>query len=155
MAAAPLPSVRRRPVMIAAALWMALGIQLNCARARTGVAATPAADSVAADSLAADSATTPSQSKVAIVVSNHHWLDVRIYMVRGGVTRRLGTAGSQSTTTFTVPVHRLDANGEIRLRAETIGGNDAVETDRLMLRGGEEVVWTIESQMALSSVLVY
>ncbi|MEP6573819.1 MAG: hypothetical protein ABJD11_14035 [Gemmatimonadota bacterium] len=137
-------------------LVLILALAAACGRPRQPELPAPS-DSLSStqpDSLA-DSTANTRPSEVVIVVSNHHWLDMRIFLVRGGVSRRLGTAVSEGEARFTVPTAQLGPNNEIRLRAHAIGGNAAVETDRLVLHGGDEVAWSIEGQIALSSVLVY
>ena len=88
-------------------------------------------------------------------VQNHHNSDITIYLVRGNVRSRLGqvvAAGSQRWT-LPAPVVR-DAAGVVFV-ADPIGERGELRTERVVLRSGARVVWTLESGLTRSSLAIY
>jgi hypothetical protein len=93
--------------------------------------------------------------EIAVQVVNHNFADMVIYLLDNGVRNRLGTAYAAGTGVFFIPWARVASNGTLRLIADLIGGTRSAVTDRLTVRPGSMVVWTIENVLAQSSVGVY
>lgn len=84
-------------------------------------------------------------AEVTILVRNRHWLDLNIYLIRGTVSERLGTAGGLSDRVISLPWRRVAAGGTMRLAADPIGQNRGVITETILVRPSSVVEWTIES----------
>ena len=93
-------------------------------------------------------------AEITVIVTNQHWLDVNVYLVRGTHPERLGTAGSQASKVFSIPWSRIEG-GTIRLSADPIGDRTSISTDLLAIRPSSVVEWTIGSGLRQSSVSVY
>ena len=93
--------------------------------------------------------------KFAVVVINHHWLDVDVYLLRSGQRIRLGTVSATTTQEFLVEDRLLGSSRQIALLGEAIGSHEAVRTEALSLQPGQYVEWTLENTLRRSSVAVY
>jgi hypothetical protein len=96
-----------------------------------------------------------SRAEIALVVENHHWNDVVVSVLHDGVVERIGLATAVKTTTFVIPSRRLGAAGLIRLRGHPVGSPDDHTTDAFLVQPGQEIQWTLESDLARSSVAVH
>jgi hypothetical protein len=92
---------------------------------------------------------------VLLVVENHHWNDVVVYVVHDGVAERIGLATAVKTSTFVLPYRRLGTSGVIRLRGHPVGAPDDHTSDSFLIQPGQEIQWTLESDLARSSVAVH
>ena len=102
-----------------------------------------------------DPRTGPSRGEIAIRVVNRSVSDMVIELVEDGVRSRLGTAYGGGTGVFFVRWERVQGSGALRLLADPVGSTQVVVTDRLTVRAGSMVVWTIEPVLAQSSAAVY
>jgi hypothetical protein len=100
-------------------------------------------------------AVSESRAEIALVVENHHWSDVVVSVVHDGVVERIGLATAVKTSTFIIPSRRLGTSGLIRLRGHPVGAPDDHTTDAFVVRPGQEIEWTLESDLAHSSVAVH
>jgi hypothetical protein len=100
-------------------------------------------------------AASESRAEIVLVVENHHWSDVIVYLVHDGVVERIGLATAVKTSTFIIPSRRLGTAGLIRLRGHPVGAPDDHTTDAFLVRPGQEIEWTLESDLARSSVAVH
>jgi hypothetical protein len=94
-------------------------------------------------------------AEISLVVENHHWNDVVVSVLHDGVVERIGLATAVKTTTFVIPSRRLGAAGLIRLRGHPVGAPDDHTTDAFLVQPGQEIQWTLESDLARSSVAVH
>jgi hypothetical protein len=90
-----------------------------------------------------------------LVVENHHWNDVVVSVLHDGVVDRVGLATAVTTSTFVLPSRRLGTSGIIRLRGHAVGAPDDHTTDAIPVQPGQEIQWTLESDLARSSVAVH
>lgn len=88
-------------------------------------------------------------------VENHHWLDINIYVVHDGQRSRLGTASAAKTTDFTFPPSLLGQLGAIQLICDPVGSDDGITSQSIVVKPGTRVVWTLESDLARSTLAVY
>ena len=88
-------------------------------------------------------------------VESHHWLDVVIYAVHDGQRTRLGMAPATKTTGFTIPASMLGQVATIQLIADPVGARGGIASDRIAVRPGTRLVWTLESDLARSALTVY
>jgi hypothetical protein len=103
----------------------------------------------------AASAAGSSGSDIVLVVENHHWNDVIISILHDGVVDRIGLVTAVKTSKLVIPSRRLGSSGVIRLRAHAVGAPDDHTSDSFVVRPGQEIEWTLESDLARSSVAVY
>src|SRR3954465_3024259 len=66
---------------------------------------------------------------IAVEVENHGWPDATIYLVSGGLSRRVGTVTGSSSQSFTVPSSYIGTMGEFQLKAHQIGSPGSLTTD--------------------------
>jgi hypothetical protein len=95
------------------------------------------------------------RSEVMLVVENHHWNDVIVYVLHDGVADRIGLVTAVKTSTFVIPSRRLGTSGLIQLRGHAVGAPDDHTTDKFLVQAGQEIQWTLESDLARSSVAVH
>jgi hypothetical protein len=93
--------------------------------------------------------------KIVLVVENHHWNDVIVYLLHDGVSDRLGLATAVKTSTFVIPSRRLGLGGVVQLRGHPVGAPDSHTTDAFTVQPGQQIQWTLESDLSRSSVAVY
>ena len=94
-------------------------------------------------------------SEIVLVVENHHWNDVVVSVLHDGVVDRVGLATAVKTSTFIIPSRRLGTSGIIRLRGHAVGAPDSHTTDSFAVQAGQEIQWTLESDLEHSSVAVH
>ena len=92
--------------------------------------------------------------EITLVVVNHNWLDVAVYLVRGTARERVGTATAASTSQFVLPLRRLGAGGDFRLLADPIGGRRTFTSESLHGQDGDIVTWTLEDNLSRSTVTI-
>jgi hypothetical protein len=108
-----------------------------------------------APACARHSATGMGDNDIVLVVENHHWTDVVVSVLHDGVVERIGLVTAVKTSTLTIPSRRLGPSGVIQLRAHAVGGPDDHTSDSFPIRPGQEITWTLESDLAGSSVAVH
>ena len=94
-------------------------------------------------------------SPVKVVVDNKHWQDVTVYVLHDGERSRIGTATATTIATFSVPRRQIGQSGLIRLIADPVGALSGISTETIVVQPGQQVQWTLESQLRRSSVAVY
>ena len=93
--------------------------------------------------------------EISLVVENHHWNDVIVYILHDGVADRVGLVTAVKTSTFVIPSRRLGTSGLIQLRGHAVGAPDDHTTDKFLVQPGQQIQWTLESDLARSSVAVH
>lgn len=93
--------------------------------------------------------------EIALTVENHHWSDIIISVVHDGVAERIGIAPAVKTTSFFIASRKLGNSGLIQLRGRPVGGPEYHTTESFLIRPGQEIQWTLESDLTRSSVAVY
>jgi hypothetical protein len=100
-------------------------------------------------------ATPERRPDITLTVENHHWNDVIIYLLHDGVADRIGLATAVKTSTFVIPSRRLSTAGVIQLRGHAVGAPDSHTTENFLVQPGQHIQWTLESDLARSSVAVH
>jgi hypothetical protein len=100
------------------------------------------------------SAASSADSEIVLVVENHHWTDVVVSVLHDGVVDRIGMVTAVKTSTLVIPGRRLGPTGMIQLRAHAVGAPDDHTSESFPIRPGQEITWTLESDLAGSSVSV-
>jgi len=89
---------------------------------------------------------------MTVRVVNHNWLDITIYLLQGTHRDRIGVATASSTSTFHIPLRQLSAGAEYRLYGDPVGSRQTVRSEPLHAQDGDVVTWTIEDDLARSSI---
>ena len=92
---------------------------------------------------------------VVLEVSNNHWNDVVIYVMRGGQRVRVMTIVAINSQSVIVPKHLLGPGGELRVLAYPIGGYQRYLSPRVYAQPGTTIAVTLETDLRRSSVSVW
>jgi hypothetical protein len=95
------------------------------------------------------------EGEIALSVTNHNYLDVVIYALHHGVQTRVGTVTGSSSALFFLPVRLLSQGREIQLYGDAIGNDTFARTESLIVQRGQYIQWTLETDLARSSVGVF
>ena len=87
-------------------------------------------------------------------VTNHNWLDARLYLDDDGQLVPLGFVMSQQTATFKLPNRALVGTGPVRVVARPIGGSQSYVSQNLQVNRGDVLLVTLQNQLGLSSTSV-
>ena len=82
----------------------------------------------------------------AVQVQNQGFSDMVVYAINGGQRIRLGLAGGNSTSTFTIPRHLIRGAGGIRFLADPVGGSRTPVSEEMTVNPGDVVTLTIPPQ---------
>lgn len=91
---------------------------------------------------------------VQVEVTNHNWMDMNVYALRGGTRIRLGTVTTGTTQRFKLPSVLNVHVGDLRLMADPIGSGQQFHSDPILVEPGTRLRWSLENQLALSSFMV-
>jgi hypothetical protein len=94
-------------------------------------------------------------SDILVEIENHHWSDIVIYLMDGSQSQRLGLVAGLSHGHFTFPFRKLTTGGNVRLRAYAVGGSGSTTSEDLRIQPGQGIKWTLESDLARSSLSVF
>jgi hypothetical protein len=92
---------------------------------------------------------------VPLTVVNHNWQDVTILIVHDGVTERIGLAVSASDANFILPWRYFASRSTVYLIADPVGDPSQYNSDNLLVQPGQQIVWTLETDLYRSSIGVY
>ena len=86
-----------------------------------------------------------------LILTNHHLLDVNIFLQHDGQADRIAMVNTASSTTLEMPLYKLGQGGTIRLIAEPIGDVTSYTTDLLTVQPGQIVQLSVENPIARST----
>jgi hypothetical protein len=92
---------------------------------------------------------------IVLEVENHNWADIVLYVVHDGVHTRFAQVAATHNVSMKIPPQLHGQMGVIRIAARRIGGTDSFVSQAISLRGNASVRFTIESNLARSSVGVW
>jgi hypothetical protein len=96
-------------------------------------------------------APTPS---ISLVVENHSWGPVTVYLSASGLRLRIGVVDGMSTRGFPLDRFRSAMEGhDVYLIARPLAGQPFRSQD-FLYSPGRTTIWTVENQSALSQVVV-
>lgn len=101
-----------------------------------------------------DTAPRPDRTPVTVNVRNLAWTSIHVYAISGAAWQSLGVLTSQGEETYEIPPGVIGARREIRLAADPVGSSRAYISDPIHVEDGDRVMWTIQDNLALSSVTV-
>jgi hypothetical protein len=94
-------------------------------------------------------------SPVQVVVDNRGFSDATIYLVSGGLIKRVGLVTGTSSQQFEVPAGYIGTAGEVRLQAHQVGSAGWMTTDLMTVRPGGIIRFTVENSLRNSYYSVY
>jgi len=89
----------------------------------------------------------------SLAVTNHNWLDVSIFVVRGGTRFRVGDVPGNSSARLRIP-RRLVDSGVVQLLVDPIGSTEYYLTDPIPVSSDESMQLTVAPAMRMSSYSV-
>lgn len=92
--------------------------------------------------------------EITVHVQNNAWETIHVYALAGGQWESLGVVSSQNSSDYTIPRGMLGGRSEIRLVADPIGSNQGFFSEPILVEPGDRVEWTLQNNLALSSVFV-
>ena len=102
-----------------------------------------------------DSAESTPARAVSLRVENRNRADITVYATRGAVRTRLGTVTAATNADLAIPASYVNDTGGFQLIADPVGGRGTFASQRIVVRSGQHVVWTLESTLSRSSVAVF
>ncbi|MBI4502168.1 MAG: hypothetical protein HY700_13530 [Gemmatimonadetes bacterium] len=90
-----------------------------------------------------------------VYVQNDNWLDVVVYLVRGGARYRLGQVTSFQPAVFQVPAAAIGATNDVYLVVHPIGSRYDYQSPDIMLAPGHTIIdLRVDNIIDHSSVMV-
>ena len=96
----------------------------------------------------------PIEFDVQITVENRNWQNIVIFALRGGNRVRLGMVTSMSTQIFTIK-SEMTRSSEFQLMADPVGALDVYHSDPVRIEPGDQIHWTLASNLVHSGIFVY
>jgi hypothetical protein len=87
----------------------------------------------------------------SLVLTNHHLLDVNIFLQHDGQADRIAMVNAASSRALDLPLRMLGQGGAIRLIAEPIGDETRYTTDILTVQPGQMVQLNVENPITRSN----
>ena len=81
-------------------------------------------------------------AKTTVTVNNQNFLDMHVYVLRGGQRIRLGTVTGLSTQVLTIPPD-IVRSSPIRFEVHGIGGRGNPRSETISVQPGDEIRLTI------------
>jgi hypothetical protein len=98
-----------------------------------------------------DPAPSENANGFSLVFTNHHLLDVNIFLQHDGQADRIAMVNASTSTTMELPLRMLGQGGAIRLIAEPIGDDTRYTTDILTVQPGQIVQLNVENPITRSN----
>ena len=96
-----------------------------------------------------------SNEPVRVLIRSFHAQPVRIHIVRGANSTRLGVVAEARGQTFEIPRDFYGSGVAMYFVFTLVGGTDRLVSDVLTLRAGNYIEWTIAEQLKYSTVFVW
>lgn len=85
----------------------------------------------------------PAPDATTVRVENRNWLDMTIYVVRGGQRIRLGVVTGNSTRVLKIPRGIVFGTTPLRFLADPVGARRTPISQEIQVREGDQVTLTI------------
>lgn len=96
----------------------------------------------------------PAAQRSTVMVQNHNWSDVRVYLIYGQQRIRLGLVNSMRTEVFRVPITYARTGGTLRLMVQPMASNQVYLSESLQLYRGQQANLTVHNHLAISNVSI-
>ncbi len=100
---------------------------------------------VAACGPASRQARGPEPAQTTVRVENHNFLDMNVFVLRGGQRIRLGMVPGTSTRVLVIPQSMIFGSTSLRFLADPIGSRQTPISDDIVVRPGDQVTMVIPS----------
>ena len=84
-------------------------------------------------------------------VTNHNWLDMKVYLYNNGLMVPLGFVVAQQTALIPIPERALTGATPLRIVAMPLGSTSAYVSPGMIMVRGDKVMLTLENRLGLSS----
>ena len=92
---------------------------------------------------------------VTLQVTNHNFLDVTVFVLHDGQRLRIGLVTGSTTQSFVLPGRMVALSHELALLGHAVGSPLFARTETIIVRPGQRIEWTLETDLRRSSVGVY
>lgn len=97
---------------------------------------------------------------IPVEIRNDNMQAVNIYILHGGLRTRIGVADAAQASSFFFPASYSDGAGRVQLIAvPLIGGRfgwrKSIQSDPIVVHAGERVIFSLEPDLARSTIAVY
>jgi len=92
---------------------------------------------------------------VTLQVTNHNFLDVTVFVLHDGQRLRIGLVTGSTTQLFVLPGRMVALSHELALLGDAVGSPLFARTETIIVRPGQRIEWTLETDLRRSSVGVY
>ena len=139
----------RRAILVTC--WLTASAFLGCSTLRPAASAPPESEAGQGEWHGA---------VIPVAIQNDNMQDLNIYVLHGGMRTRIGIAGAAQATAFTFPAHYSSGATTIRIAAvPLIGGRfgwrKSIISDAVVVHAGQRIVFSLESDLARSTIAVY
>lgn len=83
------------------------------------------------------------RAETAVKVENQNYLDMAVFVVRGGQRLRLGTVTGLSTQIFMLRPEMIGPSSEVQFEIDPIGGRASPRTETIVVHPGDVIELTI------------
>jgi hypothetical protein len=90
----------------------------------------------------------------SVTIQNDNWLDVVVYLVRGGVRQRLSVVPGLGSQTVRLP-RGLAPDGEVRFVLDPIGSRMSYTLHPIYAAPGQRIELTVRSRLSTSTLSVW
>lgn len=73
-------------------------------------------------------------------MSNDNWLDMNIFILRGGSRYRLGSVSSLSSAVFELPAAVIGSTGDLQVVADPVGSNIVYTSPLILITAGHTII---------------
>lgn len=91
---------------------------------------------------------------IRVVVDNHSFWDMHVYVVQSGMRRSLGMTTGLSRRSFELPRTIANSDRDIQIFADPVGSRSAFLSQIFYLNPGDQLNITLENYMGLSTATV-
>lgn len=85
------------------------------------------------------------EPQTTVMVENRNFLDMNVFVLRGGQRIRLGTVPGSSTRVLVIPQSLIFGSTSLRFLADPIGSRQTPISDDIVVRPGDQVTMVIPS----------
>jgi hypothetical protein len=91
----------------------------------------------------------------SVVVSNHNFMDMNVYVVQAGMRARLGRVTGLSSGRFQLPRALGQNVADVRILADPVGGSQSYLSPAVRLQPGQRLELTLGATLVHSSLSVW
>jgi hypothetical protein len=97
----------------------------------------------------------PAPEATVVRVANNGWADVTVYLLDGGMRRRLGMVTGLSSQTFRLPPAAVSSARPLQLLASPVGGSSSFVSTPWRVSPGQAIAMRVNQSLSMSTVSVF